>query len=398
MKLLPLLLAFVTLGFSLQAADLSSLNGVWVIAEAEYDGNPVSAGDLSSAVLTVRDGTYSFDMGDTHAKGTVSVDFSKTPAVMTSVETEGPSAGKTTRAVAELTPSGWRACYAMGDGATATEFKTEPGSGRFLARYERKPGTAASAKPLRVLMILGGCCPDYAAQKDILKKGLEARANVVVDIIYSPDGSTRPPLPIYGKPDYAKGYDAVLHDECAADISDPAVVRGVLEPHREGIPGVNLHCAMHSYRTGNPGQAATPGTPHALWFEYLGLQSSGHGPQKPIALTFLDTAHPITRGMTEWTTINEELYNNVKVWETAHPLVRGRQGAGDKPGQNDAVVAWTHEYGPKKTRVFSTTVGHNNDTVSDVRYLDLVARGLLWSCGRLADDGRPVSGFGAAGR
>ena len=76
----------------------------------------------------------------------------------------------------------------------------------------------------------------------------------------------------------------------------------------------------------------------------------------------------------------------------------GRQGAGDKPGQNDAVVAWTHEYGPKKTRVFSTTVGHNNDTVSDVRYLDLVARGLLWSCGRLADDGRPVSGFGAAGR
>ena len=36
---------------------------------------------------------------------------------------------------------------------------------------------AAAPKPLRVLLLTGGCCHDYAAQKDILQKGLEARAN-----------------------------------------------------------------------------------------------------------------------------------------------------------------------------------------------------------------------------
>lgn len=392
------LVALFLSGFLLRAADVTALNGVWVIAEAEYDGNVVPSGDMSAALLTIKDGTYAFDLGDVHAKGTVSVDFSTTPAVMKSHEIEGQNPGRDLLGVVEMIPNGWRACYAMADGSTAKDFKTEPGSGLLLIRYERKPGTSVAARPLRVLMILGGCCHDYAAQKDILKKGVEERANVQVDVVYSPDGSTRPPLPIYGKPDYAKGYDLVLHDECAADINDPEVVRGVLAPHRDGIPAVNLHCAMHSYRTGNPGQPAVPGTPHALWFEYLGLQSSAHGAQTPISLTFVDSSNPITRGMTNWTTINEELYNNIKVWDSAHPLIRGKQGAGDRPGQNDSVVAWTHEYGPKKTRVFSTTIGHNNATVSDARYLDLVTRGLLWACGKLGDDGQPITGSGPGGR
>lgn len=248
--------------------------------------------------------------------------------------------------------------------------------------------------PLRLLLLTGGCCHDYARQKDILKAGLEARANVQVDVVHSPDTSTRPPLPVYGNPDYAKGYDLVLHDECSADINDPAVVEGVLKPHRDGIPGVNLHCAMHSYRIGDANEPARHGTPHAWWFDYLGLQSSGHGPQKPIALTVVDTGHPVTRGMTNWTTINEELYNNILVWGGARPLIRGRQDAGDRAGRNDAVVAWTHEYGPKRTRVFSTTLGHNNGTVADPRYLDLVTRGVLWATGRLRDDGHPAEGYG----
>src|SRR3974390_190452 len=84
--------------------------------------------------------------------------------------------------------------------------------------------TIAAPTPLRVLLITGGCCHDYAAQKEILKKGLEARANVVVDQLYSPDTSTHPPLAILGNPDYAKGYDVVIHDECGSDISDPKIV------------------------------------------------------------------------------------------------------------------------------------------------------------------------------
>ena len=63
----------------------------------------------------------------------------------------------------------------------------------------------AADKPLRALLITGGCCHDYAKQKDILKQGLERRINIVIDQAHSDDKSTKPPLPIFGKPDYAKG-------------------------------------------------------------------------------------------------------------------------------------------------------------------------------------------------
>lgn len=255
-------------------------------------------------------------------------------------------------------------------------------------------------KPLRILLITGGCCHDYAKQKDILKEGIEARANAVIDQVHTDDGSTHPPLAILGHPEYAQGYDLVIHDECAADISDPSLVEGVLKPHRDGIPGVNLHCAMHCYRIGNPNDPVTPGTPHGYWFEYLGLQSSGHGWQKPISITFTDKESPIVKGMSDWTTINEEHYNNIHVFDTAHALAHGTQGVRDGGGMktNDWVVVWTNEYGPKKTRVFSTTIGHNNKTVSDPRYLDLVTRGVLWATGHLNDDGTPAKGYGPKGQ
>ena len=49
---------------------------------------------------------------------------------------------------------------------------------------------------------------------------------------------------------------------------------------------------------------------------------------------------------------------------------------------DETVVVWTNTYN-QKTRVFATTLGHNNATVADPRYLDLVTRGLLWSVDKL---------------
>lgn len=255
--------------------------------------------------------------------------------------------------------------------------------------------------PIRVLLITGGCCHDYAKQKDILKKGIEERANVVIDQVHTDDTSTKPPLAILGNPDYAKGYDLVIHDECAADISEPAKVEGVLKPHRDGIPAVNLHCAMHCYRIGKPEDPVTPGTPHGYWFEYLGLQSSGHGPQEPITIHFTDTHGASAKGLSDWTTIKEEHYNNIHVFEGAHEIARGTQAVKNRDGSvktNDYVVAWSNLYGPKKTRVFSTTIGHNNATVEDTRYLDLVTRGVLWASGHLTEDGTPAKGYGPGGK
>ena len=141
-----------------------------------------------------------------------------------------------------------------------------------------------------------------------------------------------------------------------------------------------LHCGMHCYRG-----AGYPKT--TAWFEFTGLHTNGHGPQEPIALTFLDKESPITKGQTDWTTVKEELYNNItgKLLDTAQPLTRGKQTYTTKDGKehvDDCVVTWTNLY-RGKTKVFATTLGHNNETVADARYLDLVTRGLLWSVGKL---------------
>ena len=237
--------------------------------------------------------------------------------------------------------------------------------------------SAADKKPLRALLITGGCCHDYATQKDLLKQGLEARINVVVDHVHSPDKSTKPPLAIFGNPDYAKGYDVVIHDECAAAQTDPKIIAGVLAPHRSGIPGVNLHCAMHSYRFGDFRKPVKVGAANAKWFEYIGVQSTGHGPKKPIAISFEHNVPFITKGIKDWTTGNEELYNNVQVFPTSKVVARGTQG------KSKAVVAWTNDY--NGVRVFSTSLCHNNFTVADSRSLDFVARVLLWA-GKRGDE------------
>ena len=261
---------------------------------------------------------------------------------------------------------------------------------------------AAEQKPLRVLIVAGGCCHDYANQKEFLKKGIEARVNATVEVAYDPTKSTKPLFELFKNPDWGKNYDVVVHDECAADITDQAYVANIVNAHKNGLPAVNLHCAMHSYRWGNYREPVKAGADNASWFEMLGLQSTGHGPQQPIAIAFTDKDSPIVKGLADWTTVNEELYNNVQIL-TAKTLAKGTQKIPERkdkkgkvtPAQEvTAVVVWTNEFGPKKTRIFSTTIGHNNATVEDARYLDLVARGLLWSVGKLEADGKASAGFG----
>jgi len=231
-----------------------------------------------------------------------------------------------------------------------------------------------AAEPLKALLITGGCCHDYTKQHEVIAKGIQSRANVQVDVIWTDDKSTNPPLPVYDKADWAKGYDIIIHDECAASMNNKETLTRILDAHKT-IPSIQLHCAMHSFRTGED-----------RWFKRLGLQSNSHGPQEPIAITFVDKEHPITKTLADWTTIKEELYNNVNLFD-AHPLAMGKQTVKNKDGSTkdvEYIVAWTNE--KAGARSFSTTIGHNTETVADARYLDLITRGLLWACDKLTPD------------
>ena len=103
--------------------------------------------------------------------------------------------------------------------------------------------------------------------------------------------------------------------------------------------------------------------------------------------------------MQDWKTVNEELYNNTagKLLDTAKALAHGTQISKNAAGEEiktETICAWTNMYNGK-TLVFATTLGHNNETVADARYLDMITRGLLWSVNKLNKNGKPLAGYDA---
>src|SRR5688572_18194661 len=132
----------------------------------------------------------------------------------------------------------------------------------------------AQDKPrrIRALMVCGGCCHDYEAQKKILSEGITARANVEWTIVHEgipvkggSDGRDHR-VSIYEKADWSKGYDIVLHNECFGAVNDVAFVERIAAPHKAGLPAIMLHCSSHSYRAAQTDE----------WRMCVGITSRSH--------------------------------------------------------------------------------------------------------------------------
>ncbi|QDU78091.1 Trehalose utilization [Bremerella volcania] len=229
---------------------------------------------------------------------------------------------------------------------------------------------ADAPKPIKALLVTGGCCHDYQTQKNIIKEGLEARAHIEVTVVHEGGSTTDTKIPLYQNPNWAEGYDIVLHNECFAAVKDPAWTARVLKPHQEGLPGVVIHCAMHCYRDGTD-----------QWFKFCGVTSHRHGAHYPHAVYNYDAQHPIMQGFgPAWANPQGELYHIAKVWENTHVL-----GASKELNQGDEhVCIWTNQYGDAK--VFGTTLGHHNETMEADTFLNMLTRGTLWACDKLSDE------------
>ncbi len=241
---------------------------------------------------------------------------------------------------------------------------------------------AEDPKPLSALLITGGCCHDYDEQKKILPEGISARANVEWTVVQEGGTSTQHRVSVYAKENWTEGYDVIVHNECFSDEKDAAWLERIVKPHREGVPAMVIHCAMHCYRA-----------PNDEWFKFVGVTSHRHGSHFAHEVKNLQPEHPIMRGFpASWMTPKEELYNIAKVWPTTTPLAVSHS----HETKVDETDIWINTYG--KGRVFGTTIGHYNHTMEQPVYLDVVARGLLWACGKLGQDGKPLPGYGPTGQ
>jgi type 1 glutamine amidotransferase len=238
--------------------------------------------------------------------------------------------------------------------------------------------STGSSRPLRALLITGGCCHDYDRQKVIIPEGVGARARVEWTIVHEGGQSNDHRVSVYEKPDWAKGYDVIVHNECFAEVTDKAFIENVIAAHRNGTAAVVIHCTMHTFRDLKSDE----------WREFLGVTTRRHGPQQPLDVKNLAPNDPIMKDFPlEWKTGKEELYAIEKVWPDTEVLAQ----AYALDNKKDHAVIWKHNYG--KGRVFGTTLAHNNDTMSDPVYLDMLTRGLLWACDKLDSDGMPAPAY-----
>jgi uncharacterized protein len=235
---------------------------------------------------------------------------------------------------------------------------------------------------LKALLVTGGCCHDYTAQKKLIPEGISARANVEWTIVHEGDDREHR-VSIYNNPDWAKGYDVVVHNECYGFVNDAAFVDRIAAPHKAGLPAVFLHCSSHSYRM----------APTDEWRQVIGIKSMSHEKRRDLTVKSLKTKHPVMVGFPDvWPDAEDECYKNEKVWPTVTALAT----AYGEETKQDHVVIWVNTYG--KGRAFTTTLGHTNATMQSPVYLDLVSRGLLWACDKLNEDGTAKKGFGPGGK
>ncbi len=220
---------------------------------------------------------------------------------------------------------------------------------------------------LKALLVSGGCCHDYALQDKVMMDVMAKVLPVDWTVVLQGGSGTRAKLPVYDSPDWAKGFDLVIHNECSADVDDEAFVKRITDAHRAGVPAMVIHCAMHSYR------ALASDT----WREFLGVTTRKHTKSHNVAVRFTAKDHAALQGIQEaWSTPIDELYVIEKFWPGAQALAT----AVSPEDQKEYPLVWTHQYG--SARVFGTTLGHGNDTWNDPVFQDVLRRGFRWAVNR----------------
>jgi type 1 glutamine amidotransferase len=263
-------------------------------------------------------------------------------------------------------------------------------AGILFARAQTAPAPAApviTTRPaapgaIKALFVAGGCCHDYKTQMEALADGISKMASVQWTLVRDPGTSTTGVNSFYDNPEWAKGFDVVIHDECSADVKDAAYIRRIIKPHFEGTPAVVLHCAMHTFRNAQNANE---------WREFLGVTTHEHETATMLEIKPVAAKHPVMMGFPEVfrTPVNDEMYIILKSWPNMTPLATGY----GRMNNTDFPCAWTNMYG--KGRVFGTTLGHDTAMVKSETYIGLVGRGMLWAAGKLGEDGKPAAGFEA---
>ena len=235
-----------------------------------------------------------------------------------------------------------------------------------IAKAEDAP--AAKPAKLKVLYITGGGFHDYKTLTPFLTEKIAKYANVEIDVKWME--------PAFDNPKLGEGYDAIIFNFCFGKEFTKDKFENAYKPVFEGKPAVMLHCSMHCFK------------PSDEWTDCCGMRTRAHDPFTAFAVEKATKDHPLMKTFPDdWKTAGDELYQTIKFGERSTALLKAKS---PKTGQ-EHICAWVSTYG--KGKVFGTTLGHDLKTCGMESYQQLVANGLLWACGKLGEDGKPLPGY-----
>lgn len=229
--------------------------------------------------------------------------------------------------------------------------------------------SSESDTPIRALYLTGGGWHDYEAQKTLLTEGVSERLGDAIEwtIVHEGDGEPDHHLSVVQEENWTDEYDVIVHNTGFGRVTDGGFLEQLAESHK-GTPAVLIHASIHSYRYAEP---ADP------WFDFMGVKSMWHEDQREFEVENIAPDYSIMEGLPDsWQNPPDEIYVIEERRGDINPLAQafGTQTEAHHP------VAWTYETG--ETRVFATTLGHNNTMFEQDHFLDMIANGILWSVDR----------------
>lgn len=254
------------------------------------------------------------------------------------------------------------------------DFAQQPRPAAPAARAKGKRGPGgfgdpfAGQKRLRALVISGGCCHDYNTQNKILIENIAKALPVDWTVLIEGGRGSDGRVALYETPNWTKGFDIVVHNECYANVDDPKLIRQIAAGHKNGVAAIVIHCSLHSYRTATIDD----------WREFMGATSRHHTQAHNISVKIDDPQSSIVKGIPAgYRTPVDELYVIEKFWPTAKSLASAVSP--DDPKISYPIM-WTNDY--QGARVFGTSLGHGMDTWNDPVFQDLLVRAFKWAVKR----------------
>lgn len=246
---------------------------------------------------------------------------------------------------------------------TATgQSPSQPPSGR----GGRGRGEPAGPR-LKALIVSGGGFHDYPFQAGVIMTAVSKALPVDWTVAVQGGRGTTGQLPVLESPDWGKGYDIVVHNECFADTTDRDLIGRITAAHKRGLPAVVIHCAMHTFRASTDDD----------WRELLGVTTRRHTKQFNVPVKVVAGTHSLMKGFKEdWVTPSDELYVIDKLWPNATAMA----SATSPEDQKEYPLVWINDY--HGARIFGTTLGHGNATFEDPTFQDLLVRGFKWAARR----------------